>query len=482
MPFDFPPELISLVIGFLDDRATVLASSLVARTWLPGARYHLLSDCDYVLELETLQITSFLPLLESPYSSFHLLHVTELHINQKRPKPIRDIVIGRSTGREWHQESVFNDLLCWRSLDGKSLAEIFPSITSLYIQWVNFSTLSQSALESLRSDYEGITTLKLDNVDIHSPIRLKNFIFSFSSLKTLILLSELSNPFENVEDSPESHLQCPDIGAVHVLGATSAMLDFVTTLKYPHGVTVLSICFEEVSISDDCVDANRKLLQTLGTSLQQLTLRAAMVSTDSRGSTQSAAVHDLLRFNMNPNLQHIFIDLSDDSLLIPFLQNLESDTTKLHSLKLGLAQPSLRLDANDPPAGPKTDWPLLDQVLSDAKQFPNLTRLAFYPRGADHAATRIWEITETQILSSRARSTLETGMQRVLTRVGSGYATVPNGPLPREAVLEALEQKRILHDAEWAQKKSLMMDKIRSLLPRIEGKVEIVLGEASTYD
>jgi hypothetical protein len=285
MPFDFPPELITIVIGCLNDSKSVLECSLVSRTWLPGARYHLLDD--YVLELETVQIAPFLRLLESPYSSFHLLHIIELHIKQKKPKAIRDILTGCSTGREWYQESAFNDLLCWKSLDGKFLTEIFPSISSLYIQWVNLSTLSQPALESLHSDYKGITTLKLDNIDIQSPVRLRNFIYSFSSLKTLSLISELSNPFEYVEDSSELQLQCPDLEAVHLLAATSAMLDFVATLKYIDGPSTLNICFEEVVVSEDCVDASRRVLHALGPSLQVLDLRSAMMPADFRGTTQS---------------------------------------------------------------------------------------------------------------------------------------------------------------------------------------------------
>jgi hypothetical protein len=198
-----------------------------------------------------------------------------------------------------------------------------------------------------------------------------------------------------------------------------------------------------------------------------------------------AALHDLLTFSMAPNLRHIFIDLSDDSLIIPFLQNLHSNNTKVHSLKLGLAQ-VVDLDAVEDTARHMLNWPVLDQLLSDSTRFPNLSRLAFYLRGVDHSGTRVWERMETEILTSTARLILDSGMQRVLTKMGSEYAIVtPNAapsPRSREAVVERLEQTRIRHEADMVRVKQSMMDDIRSFLPRIMEKVEVVLGEPSDYE
>jgi hypothetical protein len=40
-----PPELVDIIIGLLhDDRATLVASALVCRSWLPASRYHLFSE------------------------------------------------------------------------------------------------------------------------------------------------------------------------------------------------------------------------------------------------------------------------------------------------------------------------------------------------------------------------------------------------------------------------------------------------------
>ncbi|THV02527.1 hypothetical protein K435DRAFT_963039 [Dendrothele bispora CBS 962.96] len=467
MHSDFPPELISAVLEHLE-KAFLLKCSLVCRTWLAAARNQLLDD--YTLELDNSHTATFLRLLESPHSSLHHLRILGLRLSQKGIKDVREVITGRSVGGEWYKECSINDFLCWRTLDGKSIPAIFPTISSLSIEWLDLGSLSQPAIDSLRLDYTDITTLKLNNIRIPSFSRLQDLICTFPSLNTLHLMSHIHiNPFEipdDDQDRRESQNHCARPRSVHVVSSAPEVLNLLASLN-TDGLTLLDITSSQHVVSESFVDACNNLLQATGSNLKRLGLQFS-----ANGSPIPAQVDSkfnaLIKFSNNPNLEHINIRFPSDSPTVPFVQNLDTDTTKLQSLDLSLLK-SATMDQ----ISQALDWESFDDVLSNSKRFPNLSRLGINLYGFQRMKELVWQLHDTTVRTRNAASTLDHSMRRVMDRMSKGEAN--NEDLLHQESLKSVERSlqerwEMFRD-EAAQEREKLQEVIRDLLPRARGIV-----------
>lgn len=165
MSDSLPPELINSILSHLCGTPSIAECALVCHSWLPSARYHLLPP-PKVLHLDQIQIVEFLHLIDSPQSTLSMVSFSTLHLAQNRvimdwANPIPP------EGNEWRNHTAIRDFLI-RDLP-------FPSITSLFLEWIDWRTLSPMALTSLHNNYKSVKELEL-----------RWIAFTFSELCNLI--------------------------------------------------------------------------------------------------------------------------------------------------------------------------------------------------------------------------------------------------------------------------------------------------------
>jgi len=99
-----------------------------------------------VLHLDQIQIMEFLQLIDSPQSTLLMVSFSALHLAQNRvimwANPIPP------DGNAWRNHKAICDFLV-RDLP-------FPSITSLFLEWIDWRTLSPTALTSLHNSYKSL--------------------------------------------------------------------------------------------------------------------------------------------------------------------------------------------------------------------------------------------------------------------------------------------------------------------------------------
>lgn len=151
MSDSLPPELINSILSYLCGTPSIAECALVCHSWLPSARYHLLPP-PKVLHLDQIQIVEFLHLIDSPQSTLSMISFCTLHLAQNRviidwanPIPPEE--------NAWRKQTAIRDFLI-RDLP-------LPSITSLFLEWIDWRTLSPTALTSLHNSYTSVKELEL---------------------------------------------------------------------------------------------------------------------------------------------------------------------------------------------------------------------------------------------------------------------------------------------------------------------------------
>ena len=178
--FSFPvsdsllPEVINSILSHLCGTPSIAECALVCHSWLPSARYHLLPS-PKVLHLDQIQIVGFLQLIDSPQSTLPMVSFSTLHLAQNRvimdwanPIPLN--------GNAWRNHTAIRDFLS-RDLP-------FPPITSLFLEWIDWRTLSTTALTSLHNSYKSVKELELSWI-VFTSSELCNLIAALTALEKL---------------------------------------------------------------------------------------------------------------------------------------------------------------------------------------------------------------------------------------------------------------------------------------------------------
>jgi len=151
MSGSLPSKLINSILSHLCGTPSIAECALVCHSWLPSARYHLLPP-PKVLHLDQIQIVEFLHLIDSPRSTLSLVSFSALHLAQNRVVMDWANLIPPE-GDAWRNHTAIRDFFV-RDLT-------FPSITSLFLECIDWRTLSPTALISLHSSYKSVKELEL---------------------------------------------------------------------------------------------------------------------------------------------------------------------------------------------------------------------------------------------------------------------------------------------------------------------------------
>ena len=268
MPDSFPPELINLILSYLSGTPSIVECALVCLSWLPTARYHLLPP-PKVLHLDQIQIVKFLHLIDSPRSTLSLVSVSTLHLAQNRvdmdwsnPVPF--------DGNAWRNHTAIRDFLV---RDFK-----FSPITSLFLEWVDWRTLSPTALTSLHSSYKSVKELELRWIAFTS-YELCNLVAALTALEKLTVGA--GAPFDSAPWTVDAvQMTHPSLCKLSFSFPPSWMIQFFThTIGYAAGIVEV---FIDIRQSHDGQGQQFKtyggLLDAAGTSLRALKLRTSHLS------------------------------------------------------------------------------------------------------------------------------------------------------------------------------------------------------------
>ncbi|KAG7087671.1 hypothetical protein E1B28_013619 [Marasmius oreades] len=273
-----PIELIHLVIRFLDDSKSTLAScALVCRSWVPISRFIFFRHIDLSTTVEP-----FLKLLESPYQTVSTARVESLTVTHSRYAP-----------------ALFNRLLTWRSSDNhRTLSTALPSLKRLTLNKVGWWTLSGEAKDQLLNEFLTITHLKLTMTAFDTYDDFLPLINSFPSLEQLDLDTvrpalhwEPTVPLDSVELPRNLHrISLRQIDDCQII----AFLAPCPNLETLH---CRFIDFD--AVSPECTSAICKLLRSSGESLLSFGLEVERYQVD--GARDDTA----LDLSKNPNLGYL---------------------------------------------------------------------------------------------------------------------------------------------------------------------------------
>ncbi|KAF8063566.1 hypothetical protein FPV67DRAFT_1783028 [Lyophyllum atratum] len=342
MSDSLPPELIDSILSHLCGTPSIAECALVCHSWLPGARHHLLSPAK-VLRLDQVEIVEFLHLIDSPRSTLSMLPFSTLHLTQNRAvidwaNPIPPDAYA------WRKDTAIRDFLL-RDLT-------FPSITSLFLEWLDWRTLSPMALASLHSNYKSLKELELRWIAFTSS-ELCDLIAALTALEK-ITIGE-GAPFDSGPWTVNSvQIRHPSLCKLAFSDPPSWMIRFFTrAIGYTAGIVEISMDHFRSDILE-LFKACGELLEAAGTSLRALKLRAAPPP----GLFDAASLAELLAFPRNTNLQEIELNMVNEITLRLFLQGLKLNAKpNLRQLKLGL------IDRNDLKKWAE-NWVLADEALS----------------------------------------------------------------------------------------------------------------------
>jgi len=267
MPHSLPPELIDSILSHLCGTPSIAQCALVCHTWLPSARYYLLPS-PKVLHLDQIQIVEFLHLIDSPLSTLLLISFNTLHLAQNR------VIMDWANfippeGNAWRNHTAVRDFLV-RDLT-------FPPITSLFLEWIDWRTLSPTALASLHSSYKSLKELELKWIAFTLP-ELCNLIAALTALEK-ITVGE-GAPFDSSPWTVDSiQMTHPNLCKLAFSYPPPSWMIrfFARAIGYTAGIVGVSIDLpiQFQNSQWQQFKACGELLEVAGTSLRALELRAS---------------------------------------------------------------------------------------------------------------------------------------------------------------------------------------------------------------
>ncbi|KAG6834794.1 hypothetical protein H0H93_007344, partial [Arthromyces matolae] len=186
MPATIPQDLLYPTLSNLCGTPSIRRCALVCREWLRVARYHLLPP-PQLLDIDPLKMPIFLALYESPLSSLKYVSFRVLYLHQ-------------SLDPRKSQPGFY-----WRNREPSPPVDIFltknlpflSAINQLYLEGIDWDTLSQSAIVSLSTSFTSVRTLQLQYLAIKQD-QLSHLLTGLPTLETLQLGVRV--PFDSPED------------------------------------------------------------------------------------------------------------------------------------------------------------------------------------------------------------------------------------------------------------------------------------------
>ncbi|KDR81825.1 hypothetical protein GALMADRAFT_135220 [Galerina marginata CBS 339.88] len=345
MTDSLPPELIDSILSHLSGTPAIAECALVCHAWLPSARHHLLLP-PKVLHLDQIQIAEFLHLIDSPRSTLSLVSFSTLHLAQNR------VVI------DWANPAVPPDAEAWRKhtavQDFLARDSTFPPITSLFLEWIDWRTLSPTALTSLHSSYKSVKELELRWIVFTKP-ELCDLIAGLTALEKITVGEGV--PFDSASWTADS-VQMIHSSLCKLVFSYSPPLwiiqFFARAIRYTGGIVGVSI---DISGHRQQSKACGELLEAAGTSLRALKVQALYYNIP-LSVDDAVALAELFAFPRNTGLREIELYGIGEINLKLLLQGLKSNAKpNLRQLKLGLAY-------RDDLQKWTGNWVLADETLS----------------------------------------------------------------------------------------------------------------------
>ncbi|KAG6863635.1 hypothetical protein C0991_004522 [Blastosporella zonata] len=200
-----------------------------------------------------------------PGSTLPLLSFSQLHLRQNRvddPEAPGAIV-------QWRSHIAVRDFLA-RNIP-------FPAITSLFLEWIDWQTLSRAALTSLQSNYNSVKELELNFIAITLD-ELSSLIETLSALEKITIRAGV--PFDTPATSTLDSIKIthPSLSqlAFHDNPPSWLIRFFARAIHYAAGINTLSFGIPvTVSAHSHELEACGELLETAGINLRVLNFGAS---------------------------------------------------------------------------------------------------------------------------------------------------------------------------------------------------------------
>ncbi|THU83648.1 hypothetical protein K435DRAFT_971480 [Dendrothele bispora CBS 962.96] len=318
-------DIVNLIIdelhGFRPDLKTC---ALVCRSWVSQSRLHLFSTiCLSLRRLLGKDVSSFLALCASPYSTIPLARVSDF------------IVVAEI--EELQNSAAFEQLLTWQSPhDGKSIADVFGHLKTVYLKRIEWRPLSQTAKSMLHLAFRTVTELTLRYVVFETGDEFLEFLSSLIGLEKLCLygvsLREPGQASTMQSNVLSSHFHTIDL---ENLSPYHSFIRAITPCLSLKNLSVHVCNFDDMSA--DCLSALRDLLVSAGPSLESFEFCFEPWILETGVNLAASLQH--IDFTKNSNLRKITLDVDDSNYFVPFLQRLTKShyppsLKKLHIPKL----------------------------------------------------------------------------------------------------------------------------------------------------
>lgn len=335
-----PPELIDMVIDFLhNDRPSLLACSLVCRSWLPESRVHL---------FHTVHVQTVRSALPSENVSFLIRKLAwgprkEPFLDSARWCTGLDILAPRLT--------------CLRSL----------ALTKLIVTPIR-RTKQRFAI--LGAEMPTVERLRIADCDFGSLPSFVAFLQAFPGLAHLELkeVENWSSEADPAYSSPSAKWDGPRLESLSCALLNSwPFIDWLLTTNTPRILQKLVYSILEPSIIRN-TGALADLLRSCGDNLRELTI-------DSGLQVDISVTHTPIDLTLahNVSLTHLTLQTFSPSLLFYLLQSIRSPQIRQLNLELWMA-----FDILGGEAGDDESWKNSEDVLSSAF-FRHLERVTLVP-------------------------------------------------------------------------------------------------------
>ncbi|KAK0451346.1 uncharacterized protein EV420DRAFT_713204 [Desarmillaria tabescens] len=302
-PLSLPPEVLDQIIDYnYDDIPTLRSCALACRLFLPSCRVHLFSEVvlvhndiinlgpqGYDIHGRLYSCENFLQLLEEAPWVAALVKVLELH---------------GGYGRSLLTERIYMDIYLPSILSPSKLSKLNHLSLTFHppVKWAQLSQKLQDAVEETLSR-PTLTQLDLVGIDFNTPANLVAILSKARTVKHLSFTSNSMRYSSKNVNIPAIPASIPFLFQLRSLGFAGHAMHvhevYVLSKAHPSRIDLtqvreLSVATESVA-GNDAVDALQSLLDTIGSSLEHLTL--GLVSSPSKS----------LSVDSNTNLRSVHV-------------------------------------------------------------------------------------------------------------------------------------------------------------------------------
>ncbi|KAK1223421.1 hypothetical protein PQX77_013703 [Marasmius sp. AFHP31] len=354
-----PLEIQALIIHFLQDSSasnfrgystSLTTCALVCRAWVSPSRTALFRR----FVLDDYSVQDFLHLFDTHLETFSSARISQFDYQQDEVRK-----------REYLEDPdspchTFNDVLKWRSSDGKrDLSTLLSGVERMELGYLGWDTLERGGRRRLAECFPSVRHLKLYGTQFPNPSTFHSFLHSLPRLSAVHLDGVVVTTAERDQEPSYSHEDAPGRLKTIVLENLS-LRDGTNTIESLIPCPSLqsfsySYYFDAKALKASRTTALNRLLTSAGSSLEEFSVTVWREVVEDRVETTFRNI-DL---SQNPNLKRINLSIHDSSNLIAFLETLSStrtiySTDEPHLQHLRIERlPQLNLE----------DWARLDDLL-----------------------------------------------------------------------------------------------------------------------